>query len=158
MPKSRGFTLVELLITISIISILSAVGLVVYSSVMKQGRDSKRQSDLRSIQSALEQYYADNFSYPVQVLPSLGGSGSISAGGKTYLNAVPTDPTGKPEYFYTSFAGSFSSPTSCDNLTTKCTLYCLAAHLENTNPGLGNCSSIITSIFNNRYNFAVFPP
>ncbi len=128
MPKARGFTLIELLISISIIAILSAIGLVAYSTVLKQGRDSKRQSDLRSIQSALEQYYAKQFSYP-------SGLTALSSGG--YINIVPTDPDPSRNYYY------LQSGTS----------YCLYAQLENlTSTNLNGCSP------HSPHNFAVTPP
>lgn len=137
MPKSRGFTLIELLVTISIISILSAIGLVVYSSVMKQGRDSKRQSDLRSIQSAVEQYYADNFSYPAQV----SSGGSVAFSGKTYMNTVPSDPrSGNPPYVY-AISGSS---------------YCIYASLEN--PPSPVPAAPTGCSYPDKYNFALTSP
>lgn len=141
MPKKSGFTLIELLVTISIISILSVIGVIIYTSVLKQGRDSKRQSDLRSIQSALEQYYADQFYYPATI--TIGSA--LSGGGKTYLNTIPSDPTGVKQYSYTAL------PEACDNSATKCTGYCLYAKLENSTPGIGSCTNTL-------YNFAVTPP
>lgn len=61
-----GFTLLELLIVISIIGILVAIGVAAYSSAQLKARNSRRMQDIRSIQSAAEQYYADNNSeYPV---------------------------------------------------------------------------------------------
>ena len=140
MSKSRGFTLIELLITISIIAILSAIGLVIYSSVIKQGRDSKRQSDLRSVQSALEQYYADQLGYPATM--TFSTSVQLSAGGKTYLNNMPVDPISDPNYAYIA-----------SNCNPNCTSYCLYAKLEKSTPGLGNCSANGPN-----YNFAVSPP
>lgn len=149
MSKTRGFTLIELLVTISIIAILSAIGLVAYSAVMRQGRDSKRQSDLRSIQSALEQYYADQLNYPVAVT---AGS-PLSASGKTYMNTVPT---GTPAYVYRATP---MTPTQCDNSEgNKCTSYCLIAPLDIPPvPSLllpAACGSYPSS----EYNFYVSPP
>jgi len=136
----KGFTLIELLIVISIISILSAIGMVAYSSVVRQGRDSKRQSDLRSIQSALEQYHNDQGFYPTGAEISFGGPFT------PYMNTIPTDPTGTPQYSYTAL------PSGCDNSATKCNGYCLYAKLENSNPGIGSCPVSGTA------NFAVTPP
>lgn len=133
--SKNGFTLIELLITISIIAILTAIGLVSYSAVAKQGRDSKRQADLRSIQSALEQYRADQGSYPVGI-PNPGNPLRSPDGTKTYLNQWPQEPLGSPQYGY--------------NLVS--TSYCLYAKLENSNPGLGSCPP------SSSYNFTVTPP
>lgn len=130
--KKHGFTLIELLVTISIIAIITAIGFVAYSTVSKQGRDAKRQSDLKSIQSALEQYRADQGNYPA----SLTFGGSLTSGGRVYLNVVPTDPTGSPEYNYTVSSSS----------------YCLYANLENSTPPDTSCTNDSTR------NFEVIPP
>ncbi|MBI2330350.1 prepilin-type N-terminal cleavage/methylation domain-containing protein [Candidatus Daviesbacteria bacterium] len=156
MLKSRGFTLVELLVTVAIIAILSAIGLMVYSSVLKQGRDSKRQSDLRSIQSALEQYYADQGFYPgitAQAGIRTCTNGYFNnwvtnservdcplknpAGNKTYLNQIPHDPlpAPQPDYCY---------------VPTKAELY---ARLDNSPSGAPSYTCR-----NNTYNFKVTPP
>lgn len=49
-----GFTLIELMVAISIVAILSIVGIVVYTNVQKTARDSRRSQDLNSIANALE--------------------------------------------------------------------------------------------------------
>lgn len=67
MPAQKnksGFTLVELLVVITIIAILAAVGLTVYKGAEKHGRMAKRIEDLKAIQVALELYYANNKTYP----------------------------------------------------------------------------------------------
>lgn len=164
MPKKSGFTLIELLVTISIISILSVIGLVVYSSVLKQGRDSRRQSDLRSIQSALEQYYADNFVYPVSNYSGVCINGTLkfdcafksSDGSKTYLNKVPKDPTGSPkEYLY---AGVTSASSLCDNAApaSNCIRYCLFAKLDSGNTD--SATQLNADCYQADYNFVVTPP
>lgn len=129
--KKTGFTLIELLIAISIIAILATIGFVAYTSVLKSGRDSKRQSDLRSIQSALEQYHNDQGNYPALLSSPLKSPDNT----KTYLNQLPQDPLGSA-YGYTLISLS----------------YCLYAKLENSNSGLGACPA------NSDYNFAVTPP
>jgi len=55
--KQKGFTLIELLIVISIIAILSVIGMAIYGSVQGNARDAKRRSDMDAIAIALEQRY-----------------------------------------------------------------------------------------------------
>lgn len=132
--KKSGFTLIELLVVISIMAILSAIGFVTYNSVLKQGRDAKRQADVRSIQSALEQYRADQTGYPAS-LPPAGAPFKSPDNSKTYLNQMPQNPLGTA-YFY--------EPVSMS--------YCLYGNLENTPPAKP------PSCANASYNFAVTPP
>lgn len=60
----KAFTLIELLVVISIIGTLIAIISVNFSTAQKQARDSRRKEDIKSIQTALEQYYAINNTYP----------------------------------------------------------------------------------------------
>ena len=123
MAKKSGFTLIELLVVVSIIAILSVIGLVSYNFFLKKSRDVRRQSDLKFIQSGLEEYHADTLYYPFAVTPGDG----LTAGTKTYLTKVPTDPTGNPDYAYVP------SGSGCTALAPQnCTSYCLFAQLEAT--------------------------
>lgn len=54
MSLSKGFTLIELLVVISIIAILSVIGLVYYSGIQQKARDSTRKADIAAITNALE--------------------------------------------------------------------------------------------------------
>src|SRR3989344_1525650 len=60
----RGFSLIELLVVITIIAILIGAGTVSYNNAQQKGRDGKRKSDLKAIQQALEQYFQQNGKYP----------------------------------------------------------------------------------------------
>lgn len=63
--KKQGFSLLELLVVIGIISLLLSVAISSYSTAQKKTRDAKRQADLKTIQQAAEQYYSIcGFSYP----------------------------------------------------------------------------------------------
>jgi prepilin-type N-terminal cleavage/methylation domain-containing protein len=61
---SAGFSLVELLVAISIIAILTAVGYVNFKDSTEASRDADRRADLRNLQSALELYKNKNGRYP----------------------------------------------------------------------------------------------
>ena len=62
--KTRGFTLVEMIVVVSIIAILSSVGMFSYNQASKQSRDTNRQADLRLLQTAIELYKQKNGQYP----------------------------------------------------------------------------------------------
>ncbi len=71
-----GFTLLELLVVMTIIAVLAAVGLSNYSRSLSRGRDARRRSDLKTIQNALEQYYLAKSLYPGDTTGSLLRSNS----------------------------------------------------------------------------------
>lgn len=137
--KVKGFTLTELLVAVSIIGILSVLGLSSYQVILKNSRDFKRTSDLKTIQSALEQYRADQLYYPVYS-SSASCTGPVigtfnfncpftdASGNKRYLERVPADPTPNISYPYVYNP----LPASCDNAVTKCINYCLYAVAENS--------------------------
>ncbi len=62
--RRQGFTLVELLIVISIIGVLAGFLFVNFSSVRERGRDARRKSDLDQLKTALRLYYNDYQHYP----------------------------------------------------------------------------------------------
>ena len=52
----KGFTLIEMLVVISLIGILAALALVSFGASQKQARDANRKSDLKQYQTVLESY------------------------------------------------------------------------------------------------------
>lgn len=62
--KNRGFTLVELLIVITIIGILATMGGGAYISSINRSRDGKAISDIKEIGKSLEVYYSVEGKYP----------------------------------------------------------------------------------------------
>ncbi len=62
--NNKGFTIVELLIVIVVIGILALLVITTYSGIQAKARNSKRQTDLASIQTHLEAFYNENGYYP----------------------------------------------------------------------------------------------
>jgi prepilin-type N-terminal cleavage/methylation domain-containing protein len=66
MSKSRSFTLIEILVVVFIIGLLASLIIINLASTRANARDAKRISDLTTVASALQLYYADKHEYPLQ--------------------------------------------------------------------------------------------
>lgn len=84
-----GFTLVELMVAITIISIISGVSIFGLTAIRQKAQDTSRLSTIRDVQLALEAYKSVNGSYPDSLT-------TLAAGG-AFLNKVPSG----SEYVYT---------------------------------------------------------
>lgn len=60
----KAFTLIEVTVTIVIISIIATISIVGYTSIQRETRDSSRSSKTTVVSEALERYYAKNNEYP----------------------------------------------------------------------------------------------
>jgi general secretion pathway protein G len=81
--KSRGFTLIEMLIVISLITILVSVALPAYNQSIWRARESVLKQNLFAIRSVISQYTLDKQKAP-QSLQDLVTGG--------YFKQIPTDP------------------------------------------------------------------
>jgi type IV pilus assembly protein PilA len=121
LKKESGFTLIELIIVMVIIGILVILLLPNLSNGPKRGRDSERKSELRTVASALEQYFADKSAYP----PSGDYAGLSTHLVPDYIkDAMPADPKSGQTYTYTK------EPAGCDNSATNCSGFTASATLE----------------------------
>lgn len=76
LTKKFGFSLVELLVVISIIATLTAILLPNFMGARERARDAQKIQDIGSIKNALRLYYNDNRQYPVgSNLTSFVGTG-----------------------------------------------------------------------------------
>ncbi len=62
--KKNGFSLLELLVVISIIAVLTAVLTANFMGMRERARDAQKIQDLNSLKNALRMYYNDNQYYP----------------------------------------------------------------------------------------------
>ncbi len=104
----RGFTLIELVVVISILAILSGVLVPRVTNHMKSARDSRRLADIKAIRNAVEQYYLDKGSFPIANTNSAYGGWDVSNDGDFitvlrdygYLEQMPVDPINDATYHY----------------------------------------------------------
>lgn len=148
MKRLSGFTLVELLVVMSIIGVLATIISTGFRSAQARGRDAERKSDLKQIAGALELYFTDYGKYP-DTLPAWGTQFSDSK--TVYMKSLPVDPVDSYNYLY----------RIVDNPTNQ--KFQLFAHLENTeDPDClgGNCKTSPVNYLcgSQKCNFAVTSP
>ena len=115
--KKKGFTIIELLVVISIIGLLSTISIVALNGARKKSRDAKRVGDMKQVQTALELYFNDNTRYPAATGAIILGSATArvlcDAGfvaevtscpqNKVYMSIVPANPSPNgSDYSYTT--------------------------------------------------------
>lgn len=143
--NKRGFTLTELLISISIIAILVTIAVAAYSSVNKQSRDAKRKGDLEQIRSALEMYRTDNGSYPAVNTTNFDVASNLSAAlVPTYIPVIPSDPKSPSQTYYlettNAVGGNYYGYCVCAllEISTSASTTCSVTLPANCNYGLKN--------------------
>jgi prepilin-type N-terminal cleavage/methylation domain-containing protein len=103
----KGFTLIEVLIVVSIVGLLAATVLVGLGGFRERGRDARRISDLKSLQNGLELYYTKYNGYPVAL------NNLLTAG--IGINKIPSDPvSGSYLYGVTSDKQSYIVAANLD--------------------------------------------
>lgn len=81
MKQSRGFTLIELMITVAIIAILAAVALPAYNDYTQRAKLTEGFTGLAEFRVRMEQFYQDNRRYDGA---GLGGCGAITPNSKYF--------------------------------------------------------------------------
>ena len=137
--RNQGFTIVELLIVIVVIGILALLVITTYSGIQAKARNSKRQTDIASLQTQLEAFFSQNGYYPS--LTDMNSGTWLTANMKSLdQNALidPSNPTQSKTLVATPAAKSYayavsdSSGNSCEATDTNCAQYTLTATYEGT--------------------------
>lgn len=98
--RQRGFTLIEVMVVVVILSILAAIIVPRIMDRPDKARMVKAQADIHALESALNLYRLDNHNYPTtdQGLDALvqkpADAPSWKEGG--YVDHMPKDPWGRP--------------------------------------------------------------
>ena len=80
---TSGFTLIELMIVMSLIVVLAGIGLAVHANSQTRAREAVLKEDLFRMRDAIDQYYADKNEYPESL------NALVS---EKYLRGIPVDP------------------------------------------------------------------
>jgi prepilin-type N-terminal cleavage/methylation domain-containing protein len=138
--NNKGFTIVELLIVIVVIGILALLVITTYSGIQAKARNSKRASDVKSLQTQIEAYFSQNGFYPSRTdlntaswlttnMKSLDQTALIDPSNATQSKTLVAAPVAKSySYAPTQSDGS----TSCESDDTGCAKYTLTATYEGT--------------------------
>lgn len=100
---ARGFTLIELMIVISIIMILIGIAAGMYQRSVHRAREATLRSDLSVMRQAIDHYTLDKEAAP-QALEDLVNPQS------QYLREIPTDPMTSAKDWHVEFGDTVMSP------------------------------------------------
>jgi general secretion pathway protein G len=97
--RRHGFTLIEILLVMTIIAILAAIVIPKMVGRSEQARQTATRADLSSIKTALDAYEVDNGFYPKSLQDLIQPPSNARNWHGPYLESLPQDPWGNP-YVY----------------------------------------------------------
>ncbi|WP_455220343.1 type IV pilin protein [Kaarinaea lacus] len=104
LSNQSGFTLVELMIAVVVVSILAMVAIPAYNDSVTKGRRADAKSTLTTMAARQEQFFMDNKRYTAD-LKELGyasASGVDSIDGYYLVTSVVNDPSDPPAFTLTA--------------------------------------------------------
>lgn len=104
---AAGFTLIEIIIVMVIITILAGISLAIYTNSILSARETVLREDLAQMRDAIDRYYADKNTWPpdlealvrekyIRAVPEDPMTGSASTWRTTYGEPDPSNPSAEP--------------------------------------------------------------
>ncbi|WP_075186689.1 type IV pilin protein [Teredinibacter haidensis] len=128
--RTRGFSLIELLIVLAIVAIVAVLAVPAYQEQIERGRRAEGKAYLLELASRQERFYTQYSSYANKIFGASGCSGAdcglgmedgLSSDGhyKGALTAIPSScsPTGTLCVSYSLEAAAVAAPATCKTLT-----------------------------------------
>lgn len=81
--RSRGFTLLELLIALAVMGLLAAIAVPLYGAIANRAAVAQATADIGMLDMRLERYFSNNFDYP-DSLDELAGPELVDPWGRPY--------------------------------------------------------------------------
>lgn len=81
--RERGFTLIELMIVMVLITILAGIGVAMYSNSVTRAKEAALLQNLVEMRKAIDEYYADKNRWPADLATLVS---------EKYLRTIPPDP------------------------------------------------------------------
>lgn len=113
--RLKGFTVVELIIVVSVIGILASIVLITYPGYQKRARDAERKSDVSQIAAALGAYALQKNTYV-----ATGSGCGLNGNGNGWFNVGPSEIAAYPKSIATCLQetgalkdGTFIDPLNC---------------------------------------------
>lgn len=122
--KNQGFTLMELMITVAILGILSAITVPSYMAYVQKSKRTDAKVELLRVAQLQESYYVQNLSYAKQL------NGTSASGGLNLSAATVTTENGY--YSVTMSATDSGGGTCAGNNTDPCVAYAIKAVPKST--------------------------
>ncbi len=76
--KQRGFTLIELMIVVTIIAIIAGIAVSAFSGAGKEAEQSRIMAEINSLNDAMSRYYQGSYSYTGATIDALRGGVNVS--------------------------------------------------------------------------------